>query len=140
MLEEQLGIKVKDEEIILAELKKNLLFSQSHNVDFKVKFALLLIGKVLVPSKACQLSRTLIPFLHEVELLNQMNWAKYVLDELVAGIRRSKMNKAISVDGCVLFLMARTRLNENYSCMKHHNSIRWNTNMIFFITMCRCSI
>ena len=79
----------------------------SHNVDFKVKFALLLIGKVLVPSKACQLSRTLIPFLHEVELLNKMIWAKYVLDELVAGIRQSKMNKATSVDGCVLFLMVK---------------------------------
>lgn len=105
LLEEELNIKVTDEEVVMSSIKKSLLMMKSHGIEFKVKFALLAIGKLLAPSWKCECRRTLIPFVHEVDLMKQMNWAKFVLDELLIGIRRSRENRNPNIDGCIVFLV-----------------------------------
>ena len=86
---------------------------QTSGVEFKVKFALHVIGKILASRSDILVKRTFIPFLHEVELIEHMNWAKFVLDELVIGIRNAQMMKDEQVNGCVVFLMVRSHLNCN---------------------------
>nr|POE81678.1 hypothetical protein CFP56_28142 [Quercus suber] len=46
-----------------------------------------------------------------VEEIRNLNWAKFVLDFLIQGVRKHKDNSLVAVDGCVLLLMVNVEID-----------------------------
>ncbi|KAL3538200.1 hypothetical protein ACH5RR_001566 [Cinchona calisaya] len=103
---EKMKAEIIGGEMGLAELGRSLKNMQSSGDEFKVKFVLFVIVRVLCPAMNFSISKSLLCAVCNVDKLPSYNWSKYILDNLVNGIRRRRERSARGVGGYVLLLMA----------------------------------
>ncbi|KAJ7949500.1 E3 ubiquitin-protein ligase SINA-like [Quillaja saponaria] len=92
-------------DVSVGDLEISLLAPQISLNEFKFKFALFAITSFLCPLSNFIPSRGLYAALMDPDLITSMNWAKYILDYLINGIRRFKNGEESTTIGCMLFLM-----------------------------------
>ncbi|RVW14793.1 hypothetical protein CK203_091052 [Vitis vinifera] len=72
--------------------------------EFRRAFIYYACATLLAPTSRLNGCRNLWHTIHEDGFRNDVNWAQFVLDQLVEGIRRFQQYKTSWVHGCVLFL------------------------------------
>ncbi|KAL6334581.1 hypothetical protein AAG906_019082 [Vitis piasezkii] len=72
--------------------------------EFRRAFIYYACATLLAPTSRLNGCRNLWHTIHEDGFRNDVNWAQFVLDQLVEGIRRYQQSKTSWVHGCVLFL------------------------------------
>ncbi|RVW15310.1 hypothetical protein CK203_085581 [Vitis vinifera] len=72
--------------------------------EFRRAFIYYACATLLAPTSRLNGCRNLWHTIHEDGFRNDVNWAQFVLDQLVEGIRRFQQSKTSWVHGCVLFL------------------------------------
>ncbi|KAL6316378.1 hypothetical protein AAG906_018081 [Vitis piasezkii] len=72
--------------------------------EFRRAFIYYACATLLAPTSRLNGCRNLWHTIHEDGFRNDINWAQFVLDQLVEGIRRYQQSKTSWVHGCVLFL------------------------------------
>ena len=96
---------VKDKVVSLKVLKTYLSETNDAGIEFKRKFALYILGAFLCPTTKAAIHERFINLVKNVEVLNQLNWAKFTLDFLVDGIYKWKGKKQKDAPGCLFLLM-----------------------------------
>ncbi|KAL6313824.1 hypothetical protein AAG906_010243 [Vitis piasezkii] len=72
--------------------------------EFRRAFIYYACATLLAPTSRLNGCRNLWHTIHEDGFRNDINWAQFVLDQLVEGIRRYQQSKTSWVHGCILFL------------------------------------
>ena len=72
--------------------------------EFRRAFIFYACAILLAPTSRLNGCRNLWHTIHEDGFRNDVNWAQFVLDQLVEGIRRYQQSNTSWVHGCVLFL------------------------------------
>ena len=72
--------------------------------EFRRAFIYYACATLLAPTSRLNGCRNLWHTIHEDGFRNDVNWAQFVLDQLVEGIRRYQQSNTSWVHGCVLFL------------------------------------
>ena len=72
--------------------------------EFRRAFIYYTCATLLAPTSRLNGCRNLWHTIHEDGFRNDVNWAQFVLDQLVEGIRRFQQSKTSWVHGCILFL------------------------------------
>ena len=67
-----------------------------------MKLVLFVVGRLLAPTLDDTVSRDLVAVVGKEENMENLNWSKFILDNLVKGIRERDGN---GIAGCALFLM-----------------------------------
>lgn len=100
-IENELNVIVQRKMIPFVLLKESLLSMKTSGKEFKVKFTMYVMGKFFNPTMHYSSKRSWVPVLRNVDAVKDMNWPKYGVHELIAGIRKTVMEKQSSVRGCV---------------------------------------
>ena len=101
-LERELNIRINSGEIVVEELRHSICSLHNEGLEFKVKFVLFVVGRLLAPSLDDKVSRALVAVVATEENMENLNWSKFILDNLVKSIRDRDGN---GIAGCALFLM-----------------------------------
>ncbi|XVE94759.1 hypothetical protein REPUB_Repub02eG0036700 [Reevesia pubescens] len=72
--------------------------------EFKAKFVLYAIGKILCPVMKLEIPRCYLFSIRDLTKLKEVNWAKVLYDHLLSGIREFQKNKQGSCSGFLPFL------------------------------------
>lgn len=78
--------------------------------EFKMKFALYLLGSFLCPTTKPAVNQSYIHLVSDVRGMENVNWAKITLDFLCQGIRVQRSNGLVQANGCLFLLLVRLRL------------------------------
>lgn len=89
----------------MSELSKSLAQLTRAGVEFKMKFVLFMLSKLLCPGSTNATRTTAVAILQEVNSIRHINWAKFMLDELVSGLRYRTLTNSTMVSGCMTFLV-----------------------------------
>ncbi|KAH7851793.1 hypothetical protein Vadar_016547 [Vaccinium darrowii] len=98
-------LKVGEGSICLKGLKESLMKIESVGDDFKMKFALYMLGAFLCSTTKPALKKSFLHAVKNVETMKYSNWAKLTLDFLISGVRKSKRKGNPKANGCLLLLV-----------------------------------
>ncbi|KAH7865271.1 hypothetical protein Vadar_004466 [Vaccinium darrowii] len=98
-------LKVGEGSICLKGLKESLMKTESAGDDFKMKFALYMLGAFLSPTTKPALKKSFLHVVRNVETMKYSNWAKLTLDFLICGVRKCKRKGNPKANGCLLLLV-----------------------------------
>ena len=101
---QQYGLNV-DGDIPIKLLEDELNKIETSGNEFVSYFLLFIVGTLLCPTTKSYVKRSFVLICRNVEEIRNLNWAKFVLDYLIQGVRKHKDNNLVAVDGCVLLLM-----------------------------------
>ncbi|KAH7840560.1 hypothetical protein Vadar_018579 [Vaccinium darrowii] len=73
--------------------------------DFKIKFALYILGSFLCPTTKPAVNQSYIHLVSDVRGMENVNWAKITLDFLCQGIRVQRSNGLVQANGCLFLLL-----------------------------------
>ena len=94
-----------DGDIPIKLLEDELNKIETSGNEFVSYFLLFIVGTLLCPTTKSYVKRSFVLICRNVEEIRNLNWAKFVLDYLIQGVRKHKDNNLVAVDGCVLLLM-----------------------------------
>ncbi|RVW95664.1 hypothetical protein CK203_031605 [Vitis vinifera] len=97
--------------------------------EFRRAFIYYACATLLAPTSRLNGCRNLWHTIHEDGFRNDVNWAQFVLDQLVEGIRRYQQSKTSWVHGCVLFLQASQRSPTVERTMEPETNVDHDTNV-----------
>ncbi|XP_027180473.1 uncharacterized protein LOC113779181 [Coffea eugenioides] len=92
-------------EIGLARLRTSLMKTNSSGTDFKVKFVLFLLCRLLCPRTKLVIRKSLLAVVAKVDNFKNMNWSKYILDHLIDSLRDQRQRNQFEFVGCIVVLM-----------------------------------
>ncbi|KAH7846353.1 hypothetical protein Vadar_012840 [Vaccinium darrowii] len=98
-------LKLGEGSICLKGLKVSLMKTESAGDDFKMKFALYMLGAFLCPTTKPALKKSFLHAVWNVETMKYSNWAKLTLDFLISGVRKCKRKGNPKANGCLLLLV-----------------------------------
>ena len=101
---QQYGLNVEGD-IPIKLLENELNKMETSGNEFVSYFLLFIVGTLLCLTTKSYMKRSFVLIFRNVEEIRNLNWAKFVLDFLIQGVRKHKDNNLIAVDGCVLLLM-----------------------------------
>lgn len=108
----ELGAKFKDK--TLGQLGDEIKIIERIDDTFKETFMLYVLGHFLCPNVKDRPTQELYKALAIVSDAPRYNWAKFVLDHLVEGIKKYKKGSNNSTTGCIYLLMVRLVTFCNY--------------------------
>ncbi|KAH7861286.1 hypothetical protein Vadar_024189 [Vaccinium darrowii] len=73
--------------------------------EFKMKFALYILGSFLCPTTKPAVNQSYIHLVSDVRGMENVNWAKITLDFICQGIRVQQSNGLVQPNGCLFLLM-----------------------------------
>ncbi|KAH7836715.1 hypothetical protein Vadar_004681 [Vaccinium darrowii] len=73
--------------------------------EFKMKFALYILGSFLCPTTKPTVNQSYIHLVSDVRGMENVNWAKITLDFLCQGIRVQRSNGLVQANGCLFLLL-----------------------------------
>ncbi|KAH9612206.1 hypothetical protein KSS87_018857, partial [Heliosperma pusillum] len=89
--------------IPLSAVKTKLLSNGLTDEEFKQTFVLFAMSSFLAPASGAVVDLRLLSAVEDVSRIDQLNWCKYVLEELVIGVRQA-VRGAKYVWGCIVLL------------------------------------
>ncbi|KAH9605153.1 hypothetical protein KSS87_004761 [Heliosperma pusillum] len=98
----ELLVTAKDP-IPLSAVKTKLLSNGLTDEEFKQTFVLFAMSSFLAPASGAVVDLRLLSAVEDVSRIHQLNWCKYVLEELVIGVREA-VRGAKYVRGCIVLL------------------------------------
>ncbi|KAL0012809.1 hypothetical protein SO802_007917 [Lithocarpus litseifolius] len=101
---QQYGLNVEGD-IPIKLLEDELNKMETSEDKFVSYFLMFVVGTLLCPTTKSYMKRSFILICRNVEEIRNLNWAKFVLDFLIQGVRKHKDKNLVAVDGCVLLLM-----------------------------------
>ena len=96
---------VKD--IPLRQVNERLCALKVASDEFRIYFVLFLIGHLLYPTMRTSVSSRYLHSVVDVPNIGKRNWAKFVFDGMVEGVRKYQTHEQKNVSGCLLVLMVR---------------------------------
>ncbi|KAH9620020.1 hypothetical protein KSS87_021777 [Heliosperma pusillum] len=100
---ERYNIISSKDPIPLSAVKNKLLDNGLTDEEFKQTFVLFAMSSFLAPASGAVVDLRLLSDVEDVSRIHQLNWCKYVLEELVIGVREA-VHGAKYVRGCIVFL------------------------------------
>ena len=101
---QQYGLNVEGD-IPIKLLEDELNKMETSGNEFVSYLLLFIVGTLLCPTTKSYMKRSFVLICRNVEEIRNLNWAKFVLDFLIQGVRKHKDNNLVAVGGCVLLLM-----------------------------------
>ncbi|KAH9614341.1 hypothetical protein KSS87_005292 [Heliosperma pusillum] len=89
--------------IPLSAVKNKLLGNGLTDEEFKQTFGLFAMSSFLAPASGAVVDLRLLSAVEDVSRIHQLNWCKYVLEELVIGVREAVRGTKY-VRGCIVLL------------------------------------
>ncbi|KAH9603191.1 hypothetical protein KSS87_021911, partial [Heliosperma pusillum] len=100
---ERYNIISSKDPIPLSAVKTKLLSNGLTDEEFKQTFVLFAMSSFLAPASGAVVDLRLLSAVEDVSRIDQLNWCKYVLEELVIGVRQA-VRGAKYVWGCIVLL------------------------------------
>ncbi|KAH9607722.1 hypothetical protein KSS87_015330 [Heliosperma pusillum] len=100
---ERYNIISSKDPIPLSAVKTKLLSNGLTDEEFKQTFVLFAMSSFLAPASGAVVDLRLLSAVEDVSRIHQLNWCKYVLEELVIGVREA-VRGAKYVRGCIVLL------------------------------------
>ncbi|KAH9603814.1 hypothetical protein KSS87_013333 [Heliosperma pusillum] len=100
---ERYNIISSKDPIPLSVVKTKLLSNGLTDEEFKQTFVLFAMSSFLAPASGAVVDLRLLSAVEDVSRIDQLNWCKYVLEELVIGVREA-VRGAKYVRGCIVLL------------------------------------
>ncbi|KAH9621312.1 hypothetical protein KSS87_005648 [Heliosperma pusillum] len=100
---ERYNIISSKDPIPLSAVKTKLLSNGLTDEEFKQTFVLFAMSSFLAPASGAVVDLRLLSAVEDVSRIDQLNWCKYVLEELVIGVREA-VRGAKYVRGCIVLL------------------------------------
>ncbi|KAH9625242.1 hypothetical protein KSS87_004572, partial [Heliosperma pusillum] len=100
---ERYNIISSKDPIPLSAVKNKLLSNELTDEEFKQTFVLFGMSSFLAPASGAVVDLRLLSAVEDVSRIHQLNWCKYVLKELVIGVREA-VRGAKYVRGCIVLL------------------------------------
>ncbi|KAH9606583.1 hypothetical protein KSS87_016113 [Heliosperma pusillum] len=100
---EKYNIISSKDPIPLSAVKTKLLSNGLTDEEFKQTFVLFAMSSFLAPASGVVVDLRLLSAVEDVSRIHQLNWCKYVLEELVIGVREA-VRGAEYVRGCIVLL------------------------------------
>ncbi|KAH9608142.1 hypothetical protein KSS87_023319 [Heliosperma pusillum] len=126
---ERYNIISSKDPIPLSAVKTKLLSNGLTDEEFKQTFVLFAMSSFLAPGSGAVVDLRLLSVVEDVSRIHQLNWCKYVLEELVIGVREA-VRGAKYVRGCIVllaivyfhrYIKRGTKLSNELSPIQHWN-------------------
>ena len=92
-------------ELFLHDIGSRLEELKEDSDKFRRLFVLFAVGRFLCPTMKATVNASLLHMLLDVSSLGGGNWAKFVFDSIITGVKHYKAKQQVYVSGCIFVLM-----------------------------------